>query len=275
MPEKKPEHHDEFMKLHMFKEEYIEKLEAIGITSPEELAEALEDDERTKEVHEHLKGAGQKTVEHWKEDLGVVSEEEAETAEEEPEKAPAKKVRKVKAPAKKPSETKEVKKEGKKEKADEGEKKTDKKEEEEVEIEEDEGYKVKLKPKLSKETLDALKVRAGINARRPEFLRQEWHKRKRLQNVKWRKPQGDQSKMRQHYGYRMNVVSIGFGGPKAARYLHPSGFREVMVHNVKDLAKIHPDVEAARVGHSVGYKKRLAIEEKADELKIRVLNRSG
>jgi large subunit ribosomal protein L32e len=274
LPEKKPEHHDEFMKLHMFKEEYIEKLEAIGITSPEELAEALEDDERTKEVHEHLKGAGQKTIEHWKEDLGVVSEE-AETAEEEPEKAPAKKVRKVKAPAKKPSETKEVKKEGKKEKADEGDKKTDKKEEEEVEIEEEEGYRVKLKPKLSKETLDALKVRAGINARRPKFLRQEWHKRKRLQNVKWRKPQGDHSKMRHHYRYRMTVVSIGFGGPKATRYLHPSGFREVMVHNVKDLAKIHPDVEAARVGHSVGYKKRLAIEEKADELKIRVLNRSG
>ncbi len=276
MPEKKSEHHDEFMKLHMFKEEYIEKLKAIGITSPEELAEALEDDERTKEVHEHLKGAGQKTIEHWKEDLGVVSEEdEAETAEEEPVKAPAKKVRKVKAPAKKPSETKEPKKEGKKEKSDEGGKKTGKKEDEEVEIEEDEGYKVKLKPKLSKETLHALKVRAGINARRPEFLRQEWHKRPRLQNVKWRKPQGDQSKMRQHYRYRMTVVSIGFGGPKAARYLHPSGFREVMVHNVKDLAKIHPDVEAARVGHSVGYKKRLEIEEKADELKIRVLNRSG
>jgi len=280
LPEKKSEHHDEFMKLHMFKEEYIGKLEAIGIKSPEELAEALEDDEKTKEVHEHLKGAGQKTIEHWKEDLGVVSEDEpeekeAETAEEEPEKASSKKVRKVKAPAKKPSDTKETKKEGKKEKADEGEKRTDKKEDEEVEIEEDEGYKVKLKPKLSKETLDALKVRAGINARRPKFLREEWHKRPRLQNVKWRKPQGDQSKMRQHYGYRMTVVSIGFGGPKAARYLHPSGFREVMVHNVNDLAKIHPDVEAARVGHSVGYKKRLEIEEKADELKIRVLNRSG
>jgi large subunit ribosomal protein L32e len=280
LPEKGSEHHDEFMKLHMFKEEYIEKLEAIGITSPEELAEALEDDERTKEVHEHLKGVGQKTISHWKEDLGVVSEEEPEgdeagAEEEEPEKAPAKKVRKVKAPAKKPSETKEVKKEGKKEKADEGEKKTSKKEEEEVEIEEEDGYKVKLKPKLSKETLDALKVRAGIHARRPEFLRQEWHKRKRLQRAKWRKPQGDHSKMRQHYGYRRIIVSIGFGSPKAARYLHPSGFREVMVHNVKDLAKIHPDVEAARIGHSVGFKKRLEIEEKADELKIRVLNRSG
>lgn len=276
MPEKKSEHHDEFMKLHMFKEEYIEKLQAIGIKSPEELADALEDDERTKQIHEHLKGAGQKTIEHWKEDLGVISEDEpeeneAETAEEEPEKPTAKKVRRVKTPAKKPSDTKE----GKKEKADEGEKKTGKKEEEEVEIEEDEGYKVKLKPKLSKDMLDALKVRAGINARRPEFLRQEWHKRKRLQNVKWRKPQGDQSKMRQHYRYRKTIVSIGFGGPKATRYLHPSGFREVMVHNVKDLAKIHPDVEAARVGHSVGYKKRLEIEEKADELKIRVLNRSG
>lgn len=277
MPEEKSEHHDEFMKLHLFKEEYIAKLEAIGITSPEELAEALEDDERTKEVHEHLKGAGQKTIEHWKEDLGVISDEEpeeAETAEEKPEKPSAKKVRKVRAPPKKPTETKEGKKGGK-EKAEEGEKKAGKKDEEEVEIEEEEGYKVKLKPKLSKETLDALKIRAEINSRRPEFLRQEWHTRKRLQNVKWRKPQGDQSKMRQHYGYRRNIVSIGFGSPKAARYLHPSGFREVMVHNVKDLSKIHPDVEAARVGHSVGFKKRLEIEEKADELKIRVLNRSG
>ena len=275
MPEKISEHHDEFMKLHMFKEEYIEKLEAIGIKSPEDLAEALEDDERTKEVHENLKGAGQKTIEHWKEDLGVVSgDESAEPAEKEPEKAPAKKVRKVKAPAKKPSETKEEKKEGKKEKADEG-KKTEKKEDEEVEIEEEEGYKVKLKPKLSKETLEALKVRAEINSRRPEFLREEWHTRRKLQNVKWRKPMGDQSKMRQHFGYRRNVVSIGYGSPRAARYLHPSGFREVMVHNVNDLAKIHPEVEAARVGRGVGYKKRQEIEEKADELKIRVLNRSG
>ncbi|MGQ9587678.1 MAG: hypothetical protein ACUVT7_04765, partial [Thermoplasmata archaeon] len=66
MAEKKSAHHDEFMKLHMFKEEYIAKLEAIGIKSPEELASALKDEEKTKEIYEHLKGVGPKTIEHWR-----------------------------------------------------------------------------------------------------------------------------------------------------------------------------------------------------------------
>jgi len=265
MAEKKSKHHDEFMKLHMFKEEYIAKLAKIGIDSPEDLAEALASDERVEEIHEHLKGVGPKTIEHWREDLKVeiVEEEEAEP-EEKPKPAP--KERKTKAA---PEKKRRPKKDEEEEEA------KGKEGEEEVEIEEEEGYKVKLKPKLSKETLEALRKRAEIGSRRPEFLRQEWHRRQRLQKVRWRKPQGDHSKMREHYGYRRNVVSIGYGSPKAARHLHPSGFREVMVWNVKDLEKIKPDVEAARVGHTVGTKKRTAIEEKADELGIRVLNRSG
>jgi len=265
MAEKKSPHHDEFMKLHLFKEEYIAKLEALGIENPKDLADALRSDERIEEIHEHLKGVGPKTVEHWKEDLKV-------SAGEKPEAKPAPKAKKVKAaPEKKKPAEKAEKEEGEKK----AEGKAKEKEEEEVEIEEEEGYKVKLKPKLSKETLDALKKRAEISARRPTFLRQEWHRRKRLQGVKWRKPVGDHSKMRQHYGYRPNVVSIGFGSPKGARYLHPSGFREVRVWNVKDLEKINPEVQAARVAHQVGMKKRLEIESKADELGIRILNRSG
>ena len=262
MEEKKSAHHDEFMKLHMFKEEYIPKLEAIGIKSPKELAAALADEEKVKEIHEHVKGAGPKTLEHWKEDLKVSSGAK-----------PAPKTRTVKAAPKKTAEEKKEKAE--KEPSEKKlEKEAAKKEEEEVEIEE-EGYQVKLKPKLSKETLDALRKRAEIDDRRPAFLRQEWHRRQRLQRVKWRKPQGDQSKMRQHYGYRRNIVSIGFGSPKGARFLHPSGFKEVMVRNMKDLEAIKPELEAARVAHQVGMRKRLEIEEKADELGIRILNRSG
>lgn len=270
MAEKKSAHHDEFMELHMFKEEYIAKLEAIGIGSPKELAAALEDVEKTKEIHEHLKGAGPKTIEHWKEDLKVHAEPKGEIEEK-----AAPKTRKVKAAPKKASEDKETKKESKEDEKPAKKKGKGEKEEEEVEIEEEGGYQVKLKPTLSKETLDALKKRAEVDSRRPEFLRQEWHRRKRLQTAKWRKPRGGHSKMRQHYGYRSPVVSIGYGSPREARFLHPSGFREVMVHNVNDLAKIRPEQEAARVAHSVGMKKRLEIEEKADELKIRVLNRSG
>ena len=266
MAEKKPAHHEEFMKLHLFKEEYIAKLETIDIKSTKELAAALENEDKVKEIHEHLKGVGPKTINHWKEDLKLEKKEPAK---------PAQKVRKVKEAPKKPAkEDKEAEAKGKTEKEAEKGEKAEK--EEGVEIEEEkEGYKVKLKPKLSKETLDALKKRAEIDARRPAFLRQEWHRRKRLQNVKWRKPQGDHSKMRHHYGYRPNVVSIGYGGPKGARYLHPSGFKEVRVWNQADLEKIDPKLEAARVAHQVGMKKRLEIEEKADELGIRVLNRSG
>ena len=251
----------EFMELRLFKEEYVAKLEAIGIEDVDDLAEALADEERVKEIHEHLKGVGPKTIEHWREDLGVEpggeDEEEAEPEEEEEAAPKTKKVRKAKA---EPKEDEEAEAKDK---------------EEEVEIEEEGGYQVKLKPKLSKETIDALKKRAEVDSRRPAFLRQEWYKRKRLQGAKWRKPRGMHSKMRQHYGYRRNVVSIGYGSPKAARFLHPSGFKEVMVHNVKDLQRINPETEAARVAHKVGMKKRLEIEAKAEELKIRVLNRSG
>jgi large subunit ribosomal protein L32e len=279
MAEKKSPHHDEFMKLHSFKEEYIEKLDALGVKSPHELAEALQDEDTVKIIHEHLKGVGPKTVEHWKEDLGVAAEVEEE--EKEAAKPAAQKVRKVKAEA--PAEAKKEKKPEKKEKKPEEKEeakekkkgaKKEGKEEEEVEIEEEGEYQVKLKPKLSKEMLAALSKRAEIDGRRPAFRRQEWHARRKLQKVNWRKPQGDHSKMRQHYGYRRNVVSIGFGGPKASRYLHPSGFREVMVRNLKDLERINPELEAARVAHQVGMKKRIEIEDKADELKIRILNRS-
>jgi len=244
---------NEFMKLRLFKEEYVEKLAKIGIEDVDDLAEALASEERVKEIHEHCKGVGPKTIEHWREDLGVEIEEEDEEPEEEEE----------------PEEAEEEEAEEPEEEAEEEE------EEEEVEIEEESEYKVKLKPKLSKETLDALSKRSEVKGRRPEFLRQEYHKRKRLQGARWRKPRGMHSKMRQHYRYRTNMVSVGYGSPKGAKHLHPSGFKEVMVHNVKDLENINPEVEAARIGHKVGMKKREQIEEKADELNIRVLNRSG
>ena len=270
MAEKKSAHHDEFMELHMFKEEYIAKLEAIGIESPKDLAAALEDVEKTKEIHEHLKGAGPKSIEHWKEDLKVRAEPKAEKEEK-----PAPKIRKVKTTPKKASEEKETKKEEKEPEEPAKKKGKGEKEEEEVEIEDEDGYQVKLKPKLSKETIDALRKRAEVDSRRPEFLRQEWHRRKRLQTAKWRRPRGGHSKMRQHYGYRSPVVSIGYGSPRGGRVLAPTRVREVKGHNQKELAKIKPEQEAARVAHSVGMRKRLEIEEKADELKIRVLNRSG
>ena len=69
------------------------------------------------------------------------------------------------------------------------------------------------------------------------------------------------------------MARVGYGKVAAARDLHPSGFEEVLVHRPEDLDGIDPSVQAARVGGTVGGRKRVLIHERADELGIRVLNR--
>jgi large subunit ribosomal protein L32e len=133
-------------------------------------------------------------------------------------------------------------------------------------------YEVKKKPKLSNDIKQHLKLRNKIKKHTPEFLREEWFRYKRIPR-NWRRPDGITSKMRRHYKYRPNVVSIGYRGPKSVRGLHASGFEEVLIYNVTDLNKLDSERQAARIGSSVGTKKRLAIEKKARELDIRLLNK--
>ena len=130
----------------------------------------------------------------------------------------------------------------------------------------------KAKPKLEAAVVRALKLRREISRRRPAFRRQEWFRYQRL-GEKWRNTEGMHSKVTRHFGYRPNVPSIGYRGPKAARGLHPSGFRDVLVHNVRELEGIDPKVEAARIARTVGTRKRLEIQAAAAEKGIRVLNR--
>ncbi len=141
-----------------------------------------------------------------------------------------------------------------------------------VEVEEEKAV-LKVKPQLTEEVRAAMDMRSGKNARRPAFKRQEWFRYSRL-GEKWRKPKGIHSKMRRHLSYRPPVVSIGFRGPKMVRDRHPSGFQEIMVYNPGQVENIDPKVQAIRIGGTVGGRKRVAITEKADELGIRILNRT-
>jgi large subunit ribosomal protein L32e len=161
----------------------------------------------------------------------------------------------------------------------ESEKKEEKPKEAEVEKkqekvepkEEKEEYKPKIKPKLSKELKEKLRIRKQIKDRTPEFLREEWFRYGKIAK-NWRRPDGNTSKMRLHKKYRLSVVRVGFRGPRNTRGLHSSGFEEVFVFNANDLTKIDPSKQAARIGGSVGTKKRLDIQKKAEELNIRILN---
>ncbi len=241
-----------------YKEEFGPILKEMGIKTPQDMLDALTDEEQFKEIVDKLKGIGPKYAEHWTELLeeSLSPEEETEIVEE----APAvveKKAKKIP----KEKKTKEATTEIVEYPAD-------------AEVVPEGAYVAKIKPELDAKTRDLLAKRAAIDDRRPAFLRQEWFRFARL-GEKWRKPKGIHSKMRRHYGYRPPIVSIGYGSPKEVRGYHPSGFQEVMVHNPSQLEKINPKIQAARVGGTVGFKKRLAIEKRADELGIRVLNRTG
>ena len=149
-------------------------------------------------------------------------------------------------------------------------------EDEEVEIveeeeEEEEGYKVKPKPDVSPEEKKALAMKAVKRSKKPKFRRQEWFRYVRLGDS-WRKPRGIQSKTRRNFRYRAPKVSTGYRGPKTVRGRHPSGFEDVLVYNPADLEALDPKKQAARIGHTVGTRKRIQIKKKADELGIRILN---
>ena len=139
--------------------------------------------------------------------------------------------------------------------------------------EEDEGHVAKQKPVLSDEMKIALALRLEQKKKTPAFKRTEWFRYKRLSRSGWRAPHGMDNKQRRNYKYRSSLVRVGHGKVATARGLHPSGFREVMVHNTGDLEVIDPETEAARVGKTVGGRKREQIYSRADELGIRVLNR--
>ena len=141
-----------------------------------------------------------------------------------------------------------------------------------VEESDEKAYAVKAKPELEDETADALAKRAIISGRRPAFKRQEWFRYSKL-GESWRRPKGIHSKMKRSLKRRPPVVDVGFRGPVTARNLHPSGFEEVLIHNIDGLENIDPKKQAVRIGGTVGTKKRIDIQDRADELGIRVLNR--
>jgi large subunit ribosomal protein L32e len=208
-----------------------------------------------------IKGINEKFAKDIKDQLkketGTTSEKKAEKPQSKPEKT----VEKKDTPETKTKEEKP---------------KTVRKEEKDVEIveEEEEGaYRVKKKPELSKELKERLLIRKQIKKRTPDFIREEWFRYKRIPR-NWRRPDGITSKMRINLKYRPNKVRVGYRGPKETRGLHPSGFEEVAVYNVRDIENVDPKTQAARIGSTVGTKKRIEIEKKAEELDVRVLNRS-
>lgn len=118
---------------------------------------------------------------------------------------------------------------------------------------------------------DLLEQRKKVSENRPKFKRQESWRYKRLA-TNWRKPKGIDNKMRRQVSGVPALVKIGYRGPKISRGLHPSGYVDNLVHNIKDLLLLDKTKDAARIAHTVGNKKRLEIIIKAESLGIKLLN---
>ena len=119
---------------------------------------------------------------------------------------------------------------------------------------------------------DKLDKREQVSSHRPKFVRPESWRYKRLQ-TNWRKPKGiDNHQRKQNRRARPGLVKIGYGTPKIAKGLHPSGYTDNLVNNFNDLTKLNPKKDGVRFGHSVGAKKRKELMKTVIEKKFKVFN---
>jgi large subunit ribosomal protein L32e len=105
-----------------------------------------------------------------------------------------------------------------------------------------------------------------------KFIRREASRYKKL-SKKWRRPKGISNKVRRRFSGRGPVPSIGYGNDRRKKNLHPSGLAEALVSNLRELEAVDPGTTAARISGKVGKRKKELLLRKADELKIKVLNR--
>ena len=116
-----------------------------------------------------------------------------------------------------------------------------------------------------------LRVRRKLSEARPKFYAFEsW----RFIKIKprWRKPRGIDNKMRTNEKGWPKVANIGWGGPSAVRGLHPSGKEEVLIQNANELKTVDKENQVARIGRTVGKRKRTQILDEAEKLGVKILN---
>ena len=116
-----------------------------------------------------------------------------------------------------------------------------------------------------------LDIRKNMKARKPNFIRQDAHKKAEIKK-KWRRPKGLQSKMRLHKKGYGKSPSQGYRTPSAVRGLDASGLVPIIVSSKKELENIDVKDQGAMISAKVGIKKRIELVNYAKEKGIVILN---
>ncbi len=131
---------------------------------------------------------------------------------------------------------------------------------------------------MSTSALDKIKSRRKIQRKISEklkitFLRNLWWKFPKFKNnPKWVKPKGNDSKLRLKLKGYPPVVQVGYRTSRDIRYLHPSGYKPVIVTNIRDLDNLNPSEHIIYLSSRLGGRKRVAIINEARSRGFKIAN---
>merc|ERR1712079_43671 len=112
-----------------------------------------------------------------------------------------------------------------------------------------------------------------VKKRTKKFTR---HQSDRYDKVKrnWRKPKGIDNRVRRKFRGMYKMPNIGYGSSSVTRHMMPSGFKKVLIHNVKELEVLMMSNKtyAAEIARGVSAKNRKTLIERAAQLAIRITN---
>ena len=129
----------------------------------------------------------------------------------------------------------------------------------------------KVKPVLRGEMKRLLRIKDKMTSQKPNFIRMNSWYLVRIGNS-WKKPWSLDNKIRLERKGFPKKVKVGYRKPRKVRNLHPSGFKEIIIHNPNEVVKVDSKKYAIRIASTVSKRKRKKILRRAKKYGIRVLN---
>jgi len=112
-----------------------------------------------------------------------------------------------------------------------------------------------------------------VKKRTKKFTR---HQSDRYDKLKrnWRRPKGIDNRVRRKFKGMYKMPNIGYGSNAKTKHMMPTGFKKVLVNNLKELEVLmmQNKTYCAEIARGVSAKNRKVLVERATQLAIRVTN---